>query len=71
MARRQHVTLTVVAGLMVFMFMTYFLSGSNSAFRSSVSYEEGSTPERLELGLTDSILKGGSIAPKLENATAK
>lgn len=71
MARRQHVTLTVVAGFMFFMFMTYFLSGGNSAFRSSVSSENGGAPEKLDLGLSDSILKGGSIAPKLENATAK
>jgi len=68
MARRQHVTLTVVAGFLVFIAMTYLLSGSGS----TVVFENGNQNKgKLDLGLPESVLKGGSIAPKLENATAK
>jgi len=64
MARRQHVTLTVAVGLLLFLAMTYMLSGG-----SGEGFGERET--KLDLGLPDSVLTGGSIAPKLENATAK
>ncbi|KAK0648933.1 ERV/ALR sulfhydryl oxidase domain-containing protein [Cercophora newfieldiana] len=64
MARRQHVTLTVVVGFMVFLAVTYMLSG-----RSHLHLHDKET--KLDLGLSEGILTGGSIAPKLENATAK
>ncbi|KAK0611002.1 ERV/ALR sulfhydryl oxidase domain-containing protein, partial [Immersiella caudata] len=65
MARRQHVTLTVVVGFLIFLAVTYTLSGG----RSNIQFRDKET--KLDLGLSDSILTGGSIAPKLENATAK
>ncbi|KAK1829331.1 proteasome subunit beta type-1 [Podospora conica] len=61
MARRQHITLMAVAAIFVFMTMTYFLSGGHSSDSES----------KLDLNLSDSLLNGGSIAPKLGNATAK
>jgi len=63
MARRQHITLMVVAGFFVFLTMTYLLSGGSS--------DVDSNGGKLDLGLSDSVLNGGSIAPKLGNATAK
>lgn len=68
MARRQHVTLTVVVGFLVFIAMTYLLSGSGSTV---VFENEGQSKGKLDLSLSENVLKGGSIAPKLENATAK
>jgi FAD-linked sulfhydryl oxidase len=64
MARRQHITLIAVAAIFVFMTMTYLLSGGHSS-------DSGSSDGKLDLGLSDSLLNGGSIAPKLGNATAK
>lgn len=63
MARRQHITLIAVAAIFVFMTMTYILSGGSS--------DSDSNDGKLDLGLSDSLLNGGSIAPKLGNATAK
>lgn len=63
MARRQHITLIAVAAIFVFMTMTYILSGGSS--------DSDATDGKLDLGLSDSLLNGGSIAPKLGNATAK
>jgi FAD-linked sulfhydryl oxidase len=65
MARRQHVTLTVVLGFIIFLAVTYTFSGG----RPHIGFSDKET--KLDLGLSDSILTGGSIAPKLENATAK
>jgi len=65
MARRQHVTLTVVVGFLVFLAITYMLSGGSSHIHFS------DKEAKLDLGLSEGILTGGSIAPKLENATAK
>jgi len=64
MARRQHITLIAVAAIFVFMTMTYLLSGGHSS-------DSDSSDSKLDLGLSDSLLNGGSIAPKLGNATAK
>ncbi|KAK0725067.1 ERV/ALR sulfhydryl oxidase domain-containing protein [Lasiosphaeris hirsuta] len=77
MARRQHVTLMLVVGVMVFLGMTYVMSSVGSLRnRSSPSgssddsiFDYGSSNSGLDI--SNSILTGGSIAPKLENATAK
>lgn len=73
----------LVVGVILFVFTTYMLSSSGSSGAtqqadtidlgsggsSSSSGEQGSKPA---FGLvSEDILKGGSIAPKLENATAK
>jgi FAD-linked sulfhydryl oxidase len=65
MARRQHVTLTVVLGFIIFLAVTYTFSGG----RPHIGFSDKEA--KLDLGLPDRILTGGSIAPKLENATAK
>jgi len=82
MARRQHLTLTLVA-VMFFLVLTYHMSSRSSdehsplrAHDQTVGYTEfpkgssGSGSDPVP-GISDSILQGGSIAPKLENATAK
>ncbi|KAK3386296.1 ERV/ALR sulfhydryl oxidase domain-containing protein [Sordaria brevicollis] len=83
MARRPHITLMLVVGAILFVFTTYMLSTSGSSgattpqagtidlgSSSSSSVEQGSNKPALGL-VSEDILKGGSIAPKLENATAK
>ncbi|KAK3291926.1 ERV/ALR sulfhydryl oxidase domain-containing protein [Chaetomium fimeti] len=85
MARRQHLTLTLLA-VMLFLSLTYFMAG-----RSSVEYSPKTRLEDAALptdpdsndsndsagdgfsatDISDRILQGGSIAPKLGNATAK
>lgn len=85
MARRQHLTLTLIA-VMVFFCLTYLMSSSRSNdvhssmtlphddFSQSGSRSSSSSSSNNDnpaLGVSDRILKGGSIAPKLENATAK
>jgi FAD-linked sulfhydryl oxidase len=68
MARRQHVTLTVVAAFLIFITITYLLSGGDSG----ASFDDREPKGKVNVaGLSDSVLHGGSIAPKLENATAK
>ncbi|KAL2194083.1 ERV/ALR sulfhydryl oxidase domain-containing protein [Corynascus similis CBS 632.67] len=59
MARRQHLTLTLIA-FTAFLGLTFFMATG----KASVEYSPA--PE-----LSERILTGGSIAPKLENATAK
>ncbi|CCC05334.1 hypothetical protein SMACR_08649 [Sordaria macrospora] len=80
MARRPHITLMLVVGVILFVFTTYMLSTSGSSAETQhsesfdlgdhkiASHDDGSKPP---FGISDNILKGGSIAPKLENATAK
>ncbi|KAH6615477.1 ERV/ALR sulfhydryl oxidase domain-containing protein [Chaetomium sp. MPI-SDFR-AT-0129] len=91
MARRQHVTLTLLA-VTVFLSLVYFMSGSRS--KAEYGYETThndvfdpsdydtltETPSgsdglvdasKPSLDISDRILTGGSIAPKLANATAK
>ncbi|AEO67865.1 uncharacterized protein THITE_2117004 [Thermothielavioides terrestris NRRL 8126] len=88
MARRHHLTLTLMA-VMIFLGLTYIMSsGSAISDRYPAGMPSGkwSNPEQGSrtgsakgsdsdsnpaLGLSESILQGGSIAPKLENATAK
>ncbi|VBB81221.1 Putative FAD-linked sulfhydryl oxidase [Podospora comata] len=78
MARRQQITLLLV-GVMFFLTMTYFVSGSGGGGRdptrilSDETWRSSSSHNSNGAGgaLSESILKGGSIAPKLENATAK
>ena len=86
MARRPHITLMLVVGVILFVFTTYMLSSSGSS--GVVQHSEpldlggssgsgdhksasGDGGSKSAFGISDNILKGGSIAPKLENATAK
>lgn len=82
MARRQHLTLTLM-GVMLFLTLIYYMSSSSSGSRYPTMEVDSpwDRPEHSDsqsdsagnpaLGVPDSILQGGSIAPKLENATAK
>ncbi|KAK3305395.1 ERV/ALR sulfhydryl oxidase domain-containing protein [Chaetomium strumarium] len=93
MARRQHLTLTLVA-VMVFVGLIYVMSGSSNTQRYPTRIPSGfeSKPEHRShegsgsvrdsdsdsvsvsnpaSSISDTILNGGSIAPKLENATIK
>ena len=72
MARRQHVTLLVVVAVLTFLGATYLWSGrSTDGYSLEFSPSNGSG-SKADLGaITDNILKGGSIAPKLGNETAK
>lgn len=80
MARRPHITLMLVVGVILFVLTTYMLSSSSSsgATQHSDTIDLGSGGSSGEQGskpafrlVSEEILKGGSIAPKLENATAK
>ncbi|KAF9870615.1 proteasome A-type and B-type [Colletotrichum karsti] len=82
MARRQHLSLMIILGVVAFFSISYLFSGSSRDAASpappaaaaplkgdSVSSSSNDTPD---LGhISNSILAGESIAPKLENATAK
>ncbi|KAK4201682.1 ERV/ALR sulfhydryl oxidase domain-containing protein [Triangularia verruculosa] len=79
MARRQHITLLLM-GVMFFLTMTYFMSSKASSGGrdpTRISDETWSSHNSNGAGggglgaISESVLKGGSIAPKLENATAK
>jgi hypothetical protein len=80
MARR-HLTLTLLA-VTLFLSLTYFMTGkSNTAYAPTTKLDDtflpgdadDSTGGTLATGadISDRILQGGSIAPKLGNATAK
>ncbi|KAJ4394871.1 hypothetical protein N0V93_004091 [Gnomoniopsis smithogilvyi] len=78
MARRQHLTLMLMAGVAIFFTLTYFMSTGSSRTDpySPSAYEyktsSGSTPmSAVDFGGLDNILSGGSIAPKLGNETLK
>lgn len=78
MARRQHLTLMLMAGVAIFFTLTYFMStGSSRADPYAPSAYDlktssGSTPmAAVDFGGLDTILSGGSIAPKLGNETLK
>ncbi|ROV93891.1 hypothetical protein VPNG_09500 [Cytospora leucostoma] len=87
MARRQHLTLSVVLAFFVFITFTWFMSSSSPAASDPFSAasdpydstqslnKEGSgsslTTGSVDFGLGDSILSGGAIAPRLGNETAK
>lgn len=85
MARRPHLTLTLIVGLVVFFLLTWFVSSDKNAaaadplspagfqFETSDGLKkQASTPmAAVDFGSLDNILTGGSIAPKLGNETAK
>ncbi|KAK2024570.1 Erv1/Alr family protein [Colletotrichum zoysiae] len=80
MARRQHLSLMVLLAVVVFFSVSYFFStGSREpslpappAAAAAVKGDSSASGDISELGhISSSILSGGSIAPKLENATAK
>ncbi|KAM7183431.1 hypothetical protein V8F33_013602 [Rhypophila sp. PSN 637] len=85
MARRQHVTLIFAICVIFFMSITYYMSPGSSrmpipnkstasgskADGAATSHDSTAQKSVAELGFSESILTGGSIAPKLENATAK
>jgi len=74
MARRQHVTLMFAAAVIMLIGLSWLLSSSGSSLASLGSEESAGTDD---LGpkdfaqLSESVLFGESIAPKLENATLK
>ncbi|KAL2268235.1 hypothetical protein VTJ83DRAFT_3081 [Remersonia thermophila] len=96
MARRQHITLTLLA-VLIFLSLTYVWSSrsgdaysplrahdekvatdyapdygsSSSSSNSNENSGSSKSSDGAQPGLPDSILQGGSIAPKLENATIK
>jgi FAD-linked sulfhydryl oxidase len=77
MARRQHLTLMIVASVMAFLVLTYWMSsGPTDAYplkapeEGAGSWKKGDS-KLADLALSETILTGDSIAPKLENATAK
>jgi hypothetical protein len=75
MARRQHLTATVLLAVVLFFSITYLLSGSSSSnadrTREAVVAEPKSEFKVDFDGMPANLLEGESIAPKLENATLK
>lgn len=84
MARRQHLSLMLIVGVVMFFSLTWLMSSSGSPdadplAASGLQYQtsqsgskQGSTPMgAVDFGGLDSILTGGSIAPKLGNETLK
>ncbi|UKZ71260.1 uncharacterized protein TrAtP1_012221 [Trichoderma atroviride] len=78
MARRQHLTLSILLGVCLFFSITYFFSGSSSHHVDRIPAPMGESPaesrSEFKVDLPDmpaSLLGGESIAPKLENATLK
>ncbi|KAM0470531.1 hypothetical protein ACHAPX_009898 [Trichoderma viride] len=78
MARRQHLTLSILLGVCLFFSITYFFSGSSSHHVDRIPAPMGELPaesrSEFKVDLPDmpaSLLGGESIAPKLENATLK
>lgn len=74
MARRQHLSLTVVGALFVLGLLTLFMSSKKVPALSPFAADSSSAASdvwKADAKVPESILKGGSIAPKLENATAK
>jgi len=69
MARRPHLSLIVLLGFAI-LFSIYTLSGPSASFADLSS--TGLRPEKPNSHyISGGILTGGSIAPKLGNATAK
>ncbi|EJT71792.1 FAD-linked sulfhydryl oxidase ALR [Gaeumannomyces tritici R3-111a-1] len=82
MARRQHLTLVVAFSIVAFLTFTYMLSSSGSRLPNTPAVSLGQPPSgkqsvpdqdasKPNLAISPDILTGGSIAPKLENATLK
>lgn len=75
MTRRQHLAATIILVVVVFLSFSYLMSRPSDAdvpaktsrgkslMKDAISSDLG--------GLSQDILIGGAIAPKLENATAK
>ncbi|KAL7934576.1 ERV/ALR sulfhydryl oxidase domain-containing protein [Trichoderma chlorosporum] len=74
MARRQHLTASILLVVVLFVSISYFLSGSSSHDVDRI-HEPAAEPKsdfKVDLGgMPASLLDGESIAPKLENATLK
>lgn len=82
MARRQHLTLMVILGVVAFLSLTWLMSsnsasGTDAPFSpASFTYEsakgdKAASGQSADFGLPSSVLTGGAIAPKLGNETAK
>lgn len=77
MTRRQHLSAIVVLAIVAFFSVSYLFSSGirdgTSSHSAPAPLVKDSTPAAaFDIGTIDSnILVGGSIAPKLENATAK
>ncbi|KAL0938338.1 FAD-linked sulfhydryl oxidase erv2 [Colletotrichum truncatum] len=75
MARRQHLSLMLVVAVVAFLSISYLFSGGSSDAASPAPLKGNSAPSTGDIPnlghISDSILSGESIAPKLENATAK
>ncbi len=82
MARRQHITLMVALVICGLLTLSWIMSGTSTARYPKAELlnrpdaktdivKEQSKVASGDGGLSTSILTGGSIAPKLENATAK
>jgi hypothetical protein len=86
MARRQHLTLTVLLVFFGFLTFTWFMSSGHQSAADNYAAAKfpkdsteslkqqassGWSPLDGDFSLGDNILKGGAIAPKLGNETAK
>ncbi|KAL7957126.1 ERV/ALR sulfhydryl oxidase domain-containing protein [Trichoderma compactum] len=76
MARRQHLTASILLVVALFFSISYFLSGSSSHDVDRIHDHEPAAEPKSEFkvdlgGMPASLLDGESIAPKLENATLK
>ncbi|KAL6694531.1 ERV/ALR sulfhydryl oxidase domain-containing protein [Trichoderma pleuroticola] len=74
MARRQHLTASILLVVVLFFSISYFLSGSSSHDVDRIREPAGEPKSEFKVdlgGMPASLLDGESIAPKLENATLK
>jgi hypothetical protein len=74
MARRQHIALIFALAVAAILTITYLTSSGASADSFAGTRLAGGSGRAKDGGLGDlspSVLTGGAIAPKLENATAK
>lgn len=74
MARRQHLTASILLVVVLFFSISYFLSGSSSHDVDRIHEPAGEPKSEFKVdlgGMPASLLDGESIAPKLENATLK
>lgn len=78
MPRRQHLTLFVLLAFTALLGMTYLMSADDRAGSLNPNIRPDTPPQKSTsqssvdgLDLPSSVLSGGSIAPKLGNATAK
>lgn len=77
MARRQHLTLLVALAIATFLSISYLFGGGNRELSlMQQGAKDGTSSAAASTGdlvgeVPNSILSGGSIAPKLKNETAK